>query len=126
MINRNTYVELKPNGILKLIKAGKHVKPVNRVLLIDGNTIYFETNNGPACMDIVDYLRHSYWAHRITYDHKGLGVLAYHNGVEHKSVPADIMGTHKAEGEFVGYKNGDRMDCRHTNLTVFYKEVTSE
>ena len=123
MINKNKYVELMLDGRLKLFRAGKYITPVNAVELVDGGSIYFRTNNGIACMDIEIYLKRSYWAHCITYDHKGPGVLAYHNGVEHKSIPADIMGTSKKDDEYVGYYNGDRMDCRRKNLYVFHRKV---
>lgn len=123
MINRNEYIELRANGKLKLLKTGKVVTPVNPVVLIDGNTIYFDTNNGTGCMDVVVYLRLRYWAERMTYDHKGPGVLALHNAVEHKSIPAEIMGTDSDEDEYVGYLNGDRMDCRKSNLTIFHKKA---
>ena len=100
-------------------KNGRIEMPKNEVFKIDDDTVYFFLNKRKylARMNTEDYLKNSLWATLMTYDHLGPhGVVAYHNGWEHKSVAAVVMSTSK--GQKVGYADTNRFNLCRENLVV--------
>jgi hypothetical protein len=112
-------IRLTRTGAIKF-KTGRTERPKNRVVEIHDNVVYFLMNKNKwiGSVDVDVYFRLSLWAHRLTFDHKDplLGVVAYDNGYEHKSLAAAIMQTTK--GQRVSYLNGSHFDCRVANLVV--------
>lgn len=100
-------------------KNGRIETPKNEVFKIDNHKVYFFLNSKRylASMNTEDYLKNSLWASLMTYDHVGPhGVVSYHNGWEHKSVAAAVMGTSK--GQRVGYADTNRFNLCRENLVV--------
>lgn len=111
-------IALLEDGMLRL-KTGRIVKPENEILRIKNGVIHFIMNRNRVCViDIEDYFKWSLWAHRVTFSHldTNVGVVAYDNGYEHRSLPALIMQTNP--GQKVGYVDGNHCNIRKENLFI--------
>ena len=118
MDNQIVNIALLEDGRLRL-KTGRIVTPENEILCIKNGIISFIMNRNRVCLiNIDDYFRLSLWAHRVTFSHldTNVGVVAYDNGYEHRSIPALIMQTYP--GQKVGYYNDNHCDIRRDNLYV--------
>lgn len=106
----NTYKVKLPNG--------KAVEARNKVLLINKDTVIFDTNKGPYTMSTKDYCRYGIFANKVTVDHDNpqKAVAAINTGYEHLSVPALVMGAE--DDQRVGYRNNNHMDGRRDNLYI--------
>ena len=69
-------------------------------------------------INVEDYLVHTLWAFRLTFDHRDInaGVITYHNGYERKSLAAVVMKTSK--GEKVSYRDKNNFNCQRSNLFI--------
>ena len=112
-------IKLLESGAIRFT-TGREEIPKNRVIEISDNEVLFIMNGEKFIgkVDLEDYFALSLWAHKLTFDHLdlNLGVVAYNNGYEHKSLPAAVMKTTK--GQRVSYKTNNRFDCTKNNLIV--------
>jgi hypothetical protein len=112
-------IKLLDDGSIRF-KTGRVEMPKNKVWKIEDGVVYFLMNSDCYIgrVDVEDYFRLSLWAHTMTFDHKDIsvGVIAYDNGYEHKSLAAAIMQTKK--GSRVYYGDYNRFNCTKANLVV--------
>ena len=124
MKTKENAITLQENGDIKF--GTKRIEtPANTVTSINKGVITFLINNDKAevSMDLADYCGQVAWANRIVFDHgfipgesPRIGVVAFDNGWEHKSLPAAIMQTHT--GQRVGYRDGNKFNLRRSNLYI--------
>lgn len=111
-------IELLADNQLRF-KNGRVVTPRNVVTRVEDNAIHFILNHGyEGSVSVEDYFKYALWAQRLTLDHPDpkVGIIAYDNGYEHKSLPAAIMQT--TRGKKVHYKDGNHLNCCRENLVV--------
>ena len=101
------------------LKTGRIVETENEVVGYKNGVVYVKLNRNIICsVNAEDYFRYSLWAHRICFSHAdaNVGVVAYDNGYDHRSLPALIMQTEP--GQKVGYRNGNHCDICRENLYI--------
>jgi hypothetical protein len=111
-------IALLEDGRIRL-KTRRVVTPENEVICIRDGVVYFKLNRDRICLiDVDDYFRFSLWAHRVCFSHAdtNVGVVAYDNGYEHRSLPGLIMQT--CTGQTVSYRNVNHCDIRKKNLYI--------
>lgn len=112
-------IKLLEDGRIRF-KNGRIETPRNPVDKIENGVVHFKVNKDRyVCkVNVNDYFRLSLWAHRLTLDHANpfIGVVAYDNGYEHKSLAAAIMQTTK--GQKVSYKDKNHLNCCRENLVI--------